>query len=160
MLEWLDPVALDVSPNLTWFKRRMRGMHLRDKKPTTCVKDLHSLAMQDANTRRQFPQHDASKLFSESFVVLPFSQYCCEEVFGNRIEADQPLVCRKAYLCRVTPFLVLHPLHRNTDGIVTLATTSFYMSFVIPILICCLYSLPKRNDHVWSLCRYTRSYNS
>ena len=70
------------------------------------------------------------------------------------MEASVPLVCRKAYLCRVTLVLVLHPFSRNNDA----HNTSLYISIVTTSLLDCPYSLQKRNDHVWSFCRYTRSY--
>ena len=52
--EWLDEVGLDVRPGDTWVKQLLRGMRLSYKKPAKCLKELHSPALQEANTHRLF----------------------------------------------------------------------------------------------------------
>ena len=54
VLEWLDAEGLDVRPGKWWVKKLLHGMRLSDKKPAKCVKELHSPALQEANTHRLF----------------------------------------------------------------------------------------------------------
>ena len=54
VLEWLDAEGLDVRPGDTWVRQLLRGMHLSFKKPAKCLKELHSPALQEANTHRLF----------------------------------------------------------------------------------------------------------
>ena len=54
VLEWLDAEGLDVRPSNQWVWRLLRGMRLSFKKPAKCVKELHSPALQEANTHRLF----------------------------------------------------------------------------------------------------------
>ena len=54
VLEWLDAEGLDMHPSKSWEKRLLRSMRLSFKKPTNCVKELHSPALQEANTHRLF----------------------------------------------------------------------------------------------------------
>ena len=41
-------------PGKWWVKKLLRGMHLSFKKPAKCLKELHSPALQEANTHRLF----------------------------------------------------------------------------------------------------------
>ena len=43
-----------VRPGKSWVKQLLRGMRLSFKKPAKCVKELHSPALQHANTHRMF----------------------------------------------------------------------------------------------------------
>ena len=52
--EWLDAEGLDVRPGREWVRRLLHGMRLSFKKPAKCLKELHSLALQEANTHRLF----------------------------------------------------------------------------------------------------------
>ena len=52
--EWLDAEELDVRPSSCWVKQLLRGMRLSFKKPAKCLKELHSPALQEANTHRLF----------------------------------------------------------------------------------------------------------
>ena len=54
VLEWLDAEGLDVRPSYKWVWRLLRGMRLSFKKPAKCLKELHSPALQEANTHRMF----------------------------------------------------------------------------------------------------------
>ena len=54
VLEWLDAEGLDVRPGYKWVWRLLRGMCLTFKKPAKCLKELHSPALQEANTHRLF----------------------------------------------------------------------------------------------------------
>ena len=54
VLEWLDAEGLDVHPSDWWVKNLLRGMRLSFKKPAKCLKELHSPALQEANTHRLF----------------------------------------------------------------------------------------------------------
>ena len=54
VLEWLDAEGLDVRPSYQWVWRLLRGMRLSFKKPAKCGKELHSNALQEANTHRLF----------------------------------------------------------------------------------------------------------
>ena len=54
VLEWLDAEGLDVRPSQSWVQRLLRGMRLSFKKPAKCLKELHSPALQEANTHRLF----------------------------------------------------------------------------------------------------------
>ena len=54
VLEWLDAEGLDVRPSKSWVKRLLHGMRLSFKKPAKCLKELHSPALQEANTHRLF----------------------------------------------------------------------------------------------------------
>ena len=102
-----------------------------------------------------FQLHDASKLFSEYVAALPVFVYI-KRSFRTWMEAGLPLVCRKTYHCRGTPVPTHLPLHRNGRNKYT-QNTSVNVSIAATLLIDCLRSLQKRNDHVW-FCRYTRSY--
>ena len=50
VLEWLDAEGLDVRPSYKWVWVLLRGI----KKPGKCLKELHSPALQEANTHRLF----------------------------------------------------------------------------------------------------------
>ena len=52
--EWLDAEELDVRPGRSWVQRLLHGMRLSFKKPATCLKELHSPALQEVNTHRLF----------------------------------------------------------------------------------------------------------
>ena len=52
--EWLDAEELDVRPGYSWVKQLLHGMRLSCKKPAKCLKELHSPALQEANTHRLF----------------------------------------------------------------------------------------------------------
>ena len=54
VLEWLDAEGLDVQPGYEWVRRLLHGMRLSFKKPAKCLKELHSPALQEANTHRLF----------------------------------------------------------------------------------------------------------
>ena len=54
VLEWLDAEGLDVRPGYEWVRRLLHGMRLSFKKPAKCLKELHSPALQEANTHRLF----------------------------------------------------------------------------------------------------------
>ena len=54
VLEWLDAEGLDVQPGYAWVRRLPHGMRLSFKKPAKCLKELHSPALQEANTHRLF----------------------------------------------------------------------------------------------------------
>ena len=54
VLEWLDTEELDVRPGDTWVRQLLRGMCLSFKKPAKCLKELHSPALQEANTHWLF----------------------------------------------------------------------------------------------------------
>ena len=54
VLEWLDAEGLDVQPCYEWVRRLLHGMRLSFKKPAKCLKELHSPALQEANTHRLF----------------------------------------------------------------------------------------------------------
>ena len=54
VLEWLDAEGLDVRPCYSWVTSLLRGMRLSFKKPAKCLKELHSPALQEANTHRLF----------------------------------------------------------------------------------------------------------
>ena len=54
VLEWLDAEGLDVHPSDWWVRNLLRGMRLSFKKPAKCLKELHSPALQEANTHRLF----------------------------------------------------------------------------------------------------------
>ena len=54
VLEWLHAEGLDVRPSYPWVWRLLRGMRLSFKKPAKCLKELHSPALQEANTHRLF----------------------------------------------------------------------------------------------------------
>ena len=47
-------MTLDVRPSQRWVQRLLRGMCLSFKKPAKCLKELHSPALQEANTHRLF----------------------------------------------------------------------------------------------------------
>ena len=50
VLEWRDAEGLDVRPSYKWVWELLRGMRLSYKKPAKCLKELHSPALQEANT--------------------------------------------------------------------------------------------------------------
>ena len=52
--EWLDAAGLDVRPGREWVRQLLHGMRLSFKKPAKCLKELHSPALQEANTHRLF----------------------------------------------------------------------------------------------------------
>ena len=52
--EWRDAEGLDVRAGATGVKQLLRGMRLSHKKPAKCLKELHSTALQEANTHRLF----------------------------------------------------------------------------------------------------------
>ena len=54
VLEWLDAGGLDVRPGYHWVWELLRGMRLSFRMPAKCVKELHSPALQEANTHRLF----------------------------------------------------------------------------------------------------------
>ena len=54
VLEWLDAEGLDARPCQRWVQQLLRGMRLSFKKPAKCLKELHSPALQEANTQRLF----------------------------------------------------------------------------------------------------------
>ena len=54
VLEWLDAEGLDVRPGKWWVRRLLHGTRLSHKKPAKCLKELHSPALQEANTHRLF----------------------------------------------------------------------------------------------------------
>ena len=54
VLEWLDAKGLDVRPGKWWVRRLLHGTRLSHKKPAKCLKELHSPALQEANTHRLF----------------------------------------------------------------------------------------------------------
>ena len=51
---WLDSEGLGVRPGESGVMQLLRGMRSSYKKPTKCVKELHSLEQQHANTHRLF----------------------------------------------------------------------------------------------------------
>ena len=63
---------------------------------------------------------------------------------------------REAHLCRVTTVPVLHRFHRYRRQRYTHNTSSTFT--IVTTLLIDFFSPQNRNDHVWSLCRYTRSY--
>ena len=71
------------------------------------------------------------------------------------MEADLPLACKKTSLYRV-PLAPVFMHFTDTDGTVTF-TTRLSRSPLLPCF-CLIVHIPckKRNDHVWSFCRYTR----
>ena len=54
VLEWPDAEGLDVRPGKWWVRRLLHGIRLSHKKPAKCLKELHSPALQEANTHRLF----------------------------------------------------------------------------------------------------------
>ena len=54
VLEWLDAEGLDARPGEWWVRQLLHGMRLSFKKPAKCLKELHSPALQEANTHRLF----------------------------------------------------------------------------------------------------------
>ena len=54
MHEWLDAEGLDARPGEWWVRQLLHGMRLSFKKPAKCLKELHSPALQEANTHRLF----------------------------------------------------------------------------------------------------------
>ena len=52
--EWLDAEGLDVRPGKSGSRELLHGMRLSYKKPAKCLKELHSPALQEANTHRLF----------------------------------------------------------------------------------------------------------
>ena len=54
VLEWLDAEGLDVHPSCDWVRQLLRGMRVSFNKPAKCLKELHSPALQEANTHRLF----------------------------------------------------------------------------------------------------------
>ena len=103
-----------------------------------------------------FQSHDPSKLFSESIVALPFSQYCREEAVWNLDGSRPALGVQKSISlsCRIRSGLFIH--FSDPDGAVTLTILPSTFPIATTLLMDCPYSLQKRNDHVWSFCRYTR----
>ena len=52
--EWLDEMGFDVRTCREWVRKLLHGMRLSFKKPAKCLKELHSPAVQEANTHRLF----------------------------------------------------------------------------------------------------------
>ena len=98
--------------------------------------------------------HDASKLFSEYVVALPFSQCCCKEV------VYACLWCAENHISVVSHLFLFFIHFTDTDGTVTLTTLHLYISIATTLLTGCSFLLQKRNDHVLSFCRYTPSLAS
>ena len=68
-------------------------------------------------------------------------------------------MCREAHLCRVTRIPLLDLCDTDRRHSYT-HNNSFDISIATTFLIDCVYSLQNQKDHVWSLCRYTRSYTA
>ena len=54
VLEWLDAEGLDVRPGKSRVRELLHATRLSYKKPAKCLKELHSPALQEANTHRLF----------------------------------------------------------------------------------------------------------
>ena len=52
--DWLDAEGLDVRSGREWVSKLLGGMRLSFKKPAKCLKELHSPALQEANTHQLF----------------------------------------------------------------------------------------------------------
>ena len=112
-----------------------------------------------AEQHSRFQAHQMFAVASKFFFLrilccAAISQYCRDEVVQNLVGSRLALTAQKSKnLCRVTLVRFLQPFRMLT---LQLHNTSLSISIATTLLIDCLYLLQRRNDDVWSFCRYTR----
>ena len=125
-----------------------------------------------ARRREVLPTADLNEIKLEAGQVeLPGMVNCCtthsllstlfvfscvvKRWFRTWVEACPPLLCGKSASLSRHTCSSSAPTSQILTAQLHSQHFSLYISVAATLLVDCLYSLQKRNDHVWSFCRYT-----